>query len=101
MIPKGAGDVRNLRSLNTRPGPITEGDAFRRLYLLACEKSGLEKKKRFGERQVRQASKRLGEVKMQMMKLKGPLERFKGGNPGEVVLADNPKNAIKSSSLKY
>lgn len=101
MIPKGTGDVRSLRSLNTRPGPITEGDAFRRLYLLACEKSGLEKKKRFGERQVRQASKRLGEVKMQMMKLGGAAKKFKEGNPGEVAFADKPEAEVKRTSLGY
>lgn len=101
MIPKGTGDIRNLRSLNTRPGPVTEGDAFRRLYLLACEKFGLEKKKRFGERQARQAAKRLAEVKMQMMKLRGVSEKFKGGNPEETAFVANPKSEVKRTSLGY
>lgn len=98
MIPKGLNDIRGIRSLNTRPGPVKENDAFRSLYLLACEKASLEKRKRLGERQIRQASRRLGEVKMQMMKMRGVAEKFKGGNPGEVASVANSKSG---SSLGY
>lgn len=101
MISKGVGDIRGMRSVNTRPGPVRETDALRRLYLLACEKTNLEKRKRLGERQIRQATKRLAEIKMQMMKLKGGMKKYEGGNLSEVVAVANPGEGAKRSSLSY
>lgn len=98
MISKGLSDIRGIRSLNTHPGPVKENDAFRRLYFLACERASLEKRKRLGERQTRQASRRLGEVKMQMMKMRSVAEKFKGDNPGEAASVANPNGR---ASLGY
>lgn len=62
MIIKGASAIRGLRSLNTRPGPITESSGLLKLHQLATEKENLLKKLQWIQAQNEQANKRLSEI---------------------------------------
>ena len=62
MIPKGAGSMRGLHSLNTRPGAQSQPDILRRMYILACEEKHLENKTEWLKRQKDQTLRRLGEI---------------------------------------
>lgn len=62
MNTKGACHIRGIRSLNTRPGPVTESGALLRMYLLAVEKDNLLKKLTWVRQQEQQAEKRLAEI---------------------------------------
>lgn len=90
MIPKGASSIRGVHSVNSRPGPLDEPSALRRLYLLSCEKSGLIKRKRLLKQWLQQAQKRLGEILIGMSKIKAVAEldkihqsKERKSNPGE------------------
>jgi len=74
MIPKGASAIRGVHSIGTRPGPLDEPSALRRLYLLSCEKSGLIKRKYLLGQWLRQAQKRLREIYLAMSKIKATAE---------------------------
>lgn len=89
MITKGASSIRGVHSVNSRPGPLDEPSALRRLYLLSCEKSGLIKRKYLFGQWLRQAQKRLGEIHLAMSKVKATAEldkidqlKEKKSNPG-------------------
>ncbi len=62
MITKGVRDIRGVRSLNTRPGPITESSGFLQLYQLAAEQENLLKKIAWVKQQKDQTEKRLSEI---------------------------------------
>jgi hypothetical protein len=62
MIIKGVSDIRGMRDVNTRPGPLRESDAFLVLYKLAAEKNHLLKKLQWVRRQKDQAEQRLSEI---------------------------------------
>lgn len=62
MIIKGAGDIKGIRSMNTRPGAITEKRGFLKLYQLAAEKDNLQRKALWARRQQEQTEKRLFEI---------------------------------------
>ena len=62
MLPKGAGSIRSLHSLNTRPGAQTPSEILRRMYILTCEEEHLEKKTKWLESQNGQTQRRLGEI---------------------------------------
>ncbi|HLQ28199.1 MAG TPA: hypothetical protein VK140_03060 [Ktedonobacteraceae bacterium] len=74
MITKGASDIRGIRSLNTRPGPITESNGLLRLYQLAAEKDNLLKKLEWVKCQKDQTEKRLSEVAHTMHAVKKIVE---------------------------
>ena len=44
MRTRGASAIKGIRSLNTRPGPITESGGLLKLHQLAAEKENLMKK---------------------------------------------------------
>lgn len=62
MIPKGLGDIKGLRSINNKPGPLTNKDGFLRLYQLSAEKDSLKKKLEWVNRQKAQTEKRIATV---------------------------------------
>ena len=62
MITKGASAIRGIRSLNTRPGPITESSGLLKLHQLAAEKENLMKKLEWIQAQKDQTEKRLSEI---------------------------------------
>jgi hypothetical protein len=62
MIIKGVSDIRGMRGVNTRPGPLKESDALLELYQLATEKDHLMKKLQWVRRQKEQTEKRLSEI---------------------------------------
>lgn len=62
MIIKGASDIRGIRGVNTRSGPLRESDALLELYQLATEKDHLLKKLQWVRRQKDQAEKRLSAI---------------------------------------
>jgi len=62
MVPKGVGSIRGVRSLNTRPGPLTESHKLLLLYKLSTEKDYLTTKLAWNKRQTDQIEKRLAEI---------------------------------------
>jgi len=62
MIIKGVSDIRGMRDVNTRSGPLRESDAFLVLYKLAAEKDHLMKKLQWVRRQKDQTEQRLSEI---------------------------------------
>ena len=96
MIPKGAGSIRSLHSLNTRPGAQSQPDILRRMYILACEKAHLENKTEWLKRQGDQAVRRLGEIGHALGFLKNRVsEKEKETTKG------NPGGKFNSVPLKY
>lgn len=75
MIPKGAGSIRGLRSVNTRPGRQTQPEILRRMFMLASEKENLKKKNEWLNRQKEQTRRRLTEIWHALGYLKGSLEK--------------------------
>ena len=88
MITKGVSDIRGVRSLNTRPGPITESSGLLKLYQLSAEKDNLMKKLGWVKRQEDQTAKRLSEIAHAMHMVKNTVEErakrepFPTSNPG-------------------
>jgi hypothetical protein len=66
VIIKGASDIKGIRSLNTRPGTITEKSGFLRLYQFSAEKDNLLRKVAWVRRQKEQTEKRLAEIVYEM-----------------------------------
>lgn len=96
MIPKGAGSIRSLHSLNTRPGAQKQPDILRRMYILACEEEHLKNKTDWLKRQKDQALRRLGEIGHTMGFLKNKVsEKQKEGMKG------NRGGRFNSVPLKY
>ena len=62
MIIKGVSDIRGMRGVKTRPGPLRESDALLALYQLSTEKDHLMKKLQWVRRQKEQTEKRLSEI---------------------------------------
>jgi len=75
MITKGASNIRGIRSINTRPGPISEGKGLLKLYLLATEKDNLSKKLEWVKQQQDQTEKRLSEIAHAMHAVKKTVEQ--------------------------
>jgi len=59
---KGPSDIKGLRSLHTRPGPITESSKLLRLYQLSVEKDSITKKLERIKQQKVQTENRLAEI---------------------------------------
>jgi len=96
MIPKGAGSMRGVHSLNTRPGAQTQSEILRRMYVLACEEEHLKNKTEWIKRQKDQTLRRLGEVWHALGFLKSKVsERQKETTKG------NPGGRFNSVPLKY
>ncbi len=70
MVTRGASHIKSIRSLNTRPGPVTESNALLRMYLMAVEKDNLMKKLEWVEQQKNQTEKRLAEIAHAMHEVK-------------------------------
>jgi hypothetical protein len=62
MIIRGVSDIRRIRGVSTRTGPLKESDALLELYQLATEKDHLMKKLQWVRRQKDQTEKRLSEI---------------------------------------
>ncbi len=74
MITRGVSDIRGMRGLNTRPGPMTESSGLLQLYRLAAEKDNLLKKLAWIRRQKDQTEKRLSEIASTMQAVKKVVE---------------------------
>jgi len=96
MITKGVGDIRGVRSLNTRPGPITESNGLLKLYQLSAEKANIMKKLEWVERQNDQAKRRLTEIAHGMHTMKRVVEEKAKKEP---VL--NSNSGFRGVSIKY
>ncbi|MGB8345525.1 MAG: hypothetical protein WCD86_11615 [Ktedonobacteraceae bacterium] len=78
MIARGISDIKGIRRVNTRPGPITESSGLLKLYLLAAEKDTVQKKLAWVGRQQEQAEKRLSEIAHTMQTVKKSVEEIAG-----------------------
>ena len=96
MIPKGAGSIRSLHSLNTRPGAQSQPDILRRMYILACEKAHLENKTEWLKRQGDQTIRRLGEIGHAMGFLKNRVSKEE-----KETMKGNTGGKFNSVPLKY
>lgn len=96
MIPKGAGSIRSLHSLNTRPGAQSQPDILRRMYILACEKAHLENKTEWLKRQGDQTVRRLVEIGHAMGFLKNRVSKEE-----KETIKGNPGGKFNSVPLKY
>jgi hypothetical protein len=74
MITRGVGDIKGIRRVNTRPGPVTESSGLLALYRLATEKDSLQKKLAWVRRQQDQTEKRLSEIAQTMQAVKKTVE---------------------------
>ncbi len=81
MLTKGVSDIRGVRGLHTRPGPVTESSGLLRLYRLAVEKDGLLKKQAWVRRQQEQTEKRLAEIASTMQTVKQLVEERSDREP--------------------
>lgn len=97
MIPKGAGSIRSLHSLNTRPGSQKPSDILRRMYILACEEEHLKNKTEWLKRQKEQAKRRLGEIWHALSFLKAKVEK----QHEKMVKKGNPRANFHRVALKY
>lgn len=97
MIPKGAGSIRGLHSLNTRPGSQKQSDVLRRMFILACEEEHLKNKTEWLKRQKDQAARRLSEVWHALNSLKGRIEK----KQKEMVKGANSEKNFSRVALKY
>jgi hypothetical protein len=75
MTARGIGDIRGIRSVHTRPGPLTESRGFLKLYQLATEKEHVMKKLAWASRQSRQAETRLSEIQREIQLIEGRAKR--------------------------
>lgn len=97
MIPKGAGSIRSLHSLNTRPGSQKHSDILRRMYILACEEEHLKNKTEWLKRQKEQAKRRLSEIWRALSFLKARVEK----KQEKMVEEGNPGKNFHRVTLKY
>ncbi len=96
MIPKGAGSMRGVHSLNTRPGAQTQSEILRRMYVLACEEEHLKNKTEWIKRQKDQTFKRLKEIWHALGFLKSRVSE-----KGKETIKGNPGGKFNSIPLKY
>jgi hypothetical protein len=96
MIPKGLSDIKGIRGLNTRPGPITGSNELLRLYRLAAEKDNLMKKLEWVKRQKDQTEKRLSEIAHSMHTAKKTVEE-----KVEREAASNSHSGFGSTLITY
>ena len=96
MITKGVSDNRGVRSLNTRPGPITESSGLLKLYQLSAEKENLIKKLEWVKRQGDQAKRRLAEIIHGMHTMNRVVEEKAKKEPAIDV---NPR--LRKAFIKY
>lgn len=96
MITKGASDIRGVRSLNTKPGPITESSGLLKLYQLSAEKDNLMKKLEWAKRQEDQAKKRLSEIAHAMHTVKKTVEERIKKEP-----SPNTSRGLRGAFIKY
>lgn len=118
MITRGVSDLRGIRSLNTRPGPITESIGLLKLYQLAAEKDNVLKKLAWVKRQQDQAEKRLAEITRAMQALQQVLEEKARREPAwaaatlqpskivpapseSCISTDNPHTGLRSTFITY
>jgi hypothetical protein len=94
MIIKGASQLRGVRSLNTRPGPLTESTGFLKLHQLAAEKENLLKKLAWIQGQKNQAEKRLAEIAHAMNAVEQAFEGKTEGQPASTSHAGRPGTFI-------
>ncbi|MGZ3749576.1 MAG: hypothetical protein ACXVCD_19720 [Pseudobdellovibrionaceae bacterium] len=96
MLPKGISDIRRMRSLNTRSGPITESSELLKLYQLAAEKDNLMKKREWVRRQQDQTEKRLSEIAYAMQAIKKTIEE-----KAKREAISNPHSRFRNTIIKY
>lgn len=96
MIPKGAGSIRGVHSLNTRPGAQKQSDILRRMYILACEEDHLKKKIEWIKSQKDQTLRRLGEVWHALGFLKSRVSKEQ-----KETIKGNPRGKFNSVPLTY
>lgn len=96
MILKGAGSIRGVHSLNTRPGAQTQSEILRRMYVLACEEEHLKNKTEWIKRQKDQTFKRLKEIWLALDFLKSRIS----GKQKE-VMKENLRGKFNSVPLRY
>jgi hypothetical protein len=80
VIIKGASDIKGIRSLNTRPGAMTDTRGFLKLYQLAAERDNLQRKALWVRRQQEQTEKRLSEIAYGMHVVDQSIERASPSN---------------------
>jgi hypothetical protein len=96
MRAKGISNIRGMRSLNTKPGPITESKELSKLYRLAAEKDNLMEKLEWVKRQKDQTEKRLSEIEHAMHAIrKTAEERTKRES------TSNSHSGFRSTIVKY
>lgn len=96
MITKGASAIKGFRSLNTRPGPITESSGLLKLHQLAAEKENLQKKLEWIQAQKDQTEKRLVGIAHAMHAIEKTIE--------EKVKRETAANSlagVRSTFIKY
>ena len=81
MIIRGISDIKGIRRLNTRPGPVTESSGLLKMYRLAAEKDNLLKKLAWVRRQQEQAEKRLAEIASTIQAVKQVVEERASRGP--------------------
>ena len=96
MITRGVSDIRGIRSLNTRPGPITESRGLLKLYQLAAEKDNLMKKLAWVKQQEDQTEKRLSEIAHAMHTVKKTVEERAKREP-----ASDSHAGFRGTFIKY
>ena len=96
MITKGVSDIRGVRSLNTRPGPVTVSKGFLKLYQLSAEKENLMKKLEWVNRQSDQAKRRLSEITHGIHTMKRVVEEKAKKEP-----TPNSNYGLRSMFIKY
>ena len=97
MLIKGAGSIRSLHSINTRPGAQTQSEVLRRMYVLACEEEHLKKKTEWLKNQNDQTLRRLGEIG----RATGFLKNMISEKVNEAVKGNPWGKFVNSVSLKY
>lgn len=96
MITKGAGVIRGVHSLNTRPGPITERSGLLKLQQLATEKENLLKKLEWLQAQKDQTEKRLSEIAHTMHSFEKTIEER-----AKRESASTSHSGVRSTIIKY
>lgn len=96
MIIKGVSEIKGVRSLNTRTGPICESSGLLNLYQLAAEKENLMKKLEWIKGQKDQAEKRLSEIEHSMHIIKRTVEQKASRES-----ASNSPSERRGMSIKY
>ena len=96
MIIKGASAIKGIRSLNTRPGPVTESGGLLKLHQLAAEKENLLKKLEWIQAQKDQTERRLTEIARAMRSVEKTI-----GARTKRESAPNSHSATHSTFITY